>query len=81
LGEIALGAPVRASRFLKVQKFQAVQFWRAACSIASVKYWTRVFNWAVVTALSLLIVTALVHAAGQLRAPAGLQTQVQTAGR
>jgi len=80
LGEIAQGAPTGATRFPKPLKFQAVQFWRAACSIASVKYWTCVFDWAVVTALSLLIVAALVHAGGQLRAE-GMQTQVQTVQR
>jgi hypothetical protein len=46
--------------------------------VERVKHWTRVIDWAVVTALSLLIVAALVHAGGQLRA-AGTQTQTTSA--
>jgi hypothetical protein len=63
----------------KVLKFQAVD-WRAACIIASVKHWTRIFDWAVVATLSLFIVAALIHAGGQLRA-ADTATQAQTVQR
>jgi hypothetical protein len=76
LGEIAQGAPAGATPALKALESQAVN-WRAACIIASVKHWNRVFDWAVVAALSLLIVAALVHAGGQLRA-AGNGAQAQT---
>jgi len=51
--------------------------WQDACFIDSVKHCMRVIDLAVVTLLSLLIVAALVHAGGQVRA-AGGETQPLT---
>jgi hypothetical protein len=48
--------------------------------IAAVKHWMRILDWAVITALSLLIVAALTHAVGQLSA-AGIATAAPTAQR
>ena len=79
LGESAQDAAAHAGSASKVHKFQAVN-WRAACITAGVKHWNRVLDWAVIGALSLLIVAALVHAGGQLRA-AGVETQALTEQR
>jgi hypothetical protein len=51
-----------------------------ACNIDRVKHWTRILDWAVITALSVLIAAAMALAAGQLRA-GEVDPQTQTAPR